>query len=138
MALACQNEDVGGRGRVSLDGMCCAGEADRLFGLMAPRNVNTTEIGADYWWATFNSPKLSFKSGWEAFCVDQGENCLGAPLSDVINGTYAPKKLLNSVNVTGLEPNSSYTCYVATTLKKGKICSGGEDITTKEALNVFE
>ena len=63
------------------------------------------------------------KADWAAFCVDVGESCYVEPVSEIATGDYTVMKEVIDFEVT-LDPTiSNYTCYVATVLSKGMVCS---------------
>jgi len=69
------------------------------------------------------------KADWAAFCVDVGESCYVEPVSEIATGDYTVMKEVIDFEVT-LDPTiSNYTCYVATVLSKGMVCSDPIPVT---------
>ena len=83
--------------------------------------------------ADFYSP-LSLKAAYlnyEVFCVDFGNECTAPNVGNGVGGTYSIG--LNAGSVTGLTPNSTYSCYVATIARYGAVCSNPTYVYTKTA-----
>jgi predicted butyrate kinase (DUF1464 family) len=94
-----------------------------------PKNVTTVEVTDEEWIVAFNSPFAIKGYDYAAFCVEKGGKCIDAVEGNATYGTYA-KKALNYANVTDLEPETAYTCYVATVFSKGIVCSEPVAIVT--------
>ena len=77
------------------------------------------------------------KADWAAFCVDVGQNCYVEPASGITTGNYTVMKELIEFTVA-LDPAvSEYSCYVATVLSKGMVCSDPVDLPLKQSAREY-
>ena len=78
------------------------------------------------------------KADWAAFCVDVGQNCYVEPASGITTGNYTVMKELIEFSVDFLDPTvSEYSCYVATVLSKGMVCSDPVDLPLKQSAREY-
>lgn len=103
--------------------------SEERFGNLVPKNVSTVDVSDEEWIVSFYSPFAIKGYDFAAFCVEEGGKCIDAVEGNATYGTYA-KKELNYANVTDLEPDTKYTCYVATVFSKGIVCSAPVEIET--------
>eukprot|EP00890_Picochlorum_soloecismus_P004533 jgi/Picsp_1/5080/NSC_02443-R1_---NA--- len=98
----------------------------------APKRVEPVSVGATslvvQWKSGFvRYPKVTF----DVLCVDKGDACTGTPFG---NGeTSVEQKILTHMtgSVTGLQANTTYSCYVAAVNSEGRQCSDAVIVETK-------
>ena len=71
--------------------------------------------------AVFYPPPGLRTFSYEAFCVDFGNECVAPNVGTGVAGVY--NNGINAASVTGLTPNTTYSCFVATITKIGAVCS---------------
>jgi len=106
--------------------------SEERFGNLVPKNVTTVDVTDEEWIVAFYSPLALKGYDYAAFCVEEGGKCIDAVEGNATYGTYV-KKALNYANVTDLDPQTNYTCYVATVFSKGIVCSAPVEIQTLAA-----
>lgn len=90
-----------------------------------PHNVEADATGAT-WTGTFEAPMTVSYNGkleYAAFCVENGASCFVEPSSDIVTAEYTDAKEIIPFEVGGMDPDTPYTCYIATILPKSMVCS---------------
>jgi hypothetical protein len=68
---------------------------------------------------------------FDVLCVDEGDACTGTPLGNGETGIEQKVVTHMSGSVTGLQANTTYSCYVVAVNSEGRQCSDGVLVGTK-------
>jgi len=102
---------------------CADDDSSRLFlAVQKPKVTNTTAESITIEFKSGPNPKNSF---FEVKCTDGVVgNCTSPDLGIPLNGTLPRKYSLITAEIKGLEPNTTYNCFVLDYWKKISKCRG--------------